>query len=60
MWQPKQMDGFELTLGLGTPVWFDCVTSDFDAVCLSTETSWGGRSAGARLLAVAAIDDSAA
>ena len=31
LWQPDQMQGFELPLTPGTSVWFECVSKDFDA-----------------------------
>ncbi len=31
LWQPDQMAGFDLTLTPGTPVWFECLSTDFDA-----------------------------
>ena len=30
-WQPNQLTGFELPLKHGTPVWFECRSTDFDA-----------------------------
>lgn len=31
MWQPHTRSGFALPLTAGTPVWFECMTTDFDA-----------------------------
>ncbi|GAB2478015.1 hypothetical protein GCM10027030_10350 [Luteococcus sediminum] len=31
MWQPLQYEGFALDLSVGTPVWFESMSKDFDA-----------------------------
>lgn len=31
LWQPDRMTGFDLTLAPGTPVWFEALTTNFDA-----------------------------
>lgn len=31
LWEPKQMQGFELSMAMGTPVWFETLSKDLDA-----------------------------